>query len=40
MYTMLLQVGGYKPSTVIDFEIPKNMVFEADCRHNWDRRDF
>ncbi len=35
-----IQVGGYKPSTVIDFDIPKNMVYDKLLVIQWELVDF
>lgn len=35
-----IQVGGYEPSTVIDFEIPKNTAAPDHCGHSRHRRYF
>ena len=33
-----IQVGGYRPSTVIDFEIPKKVWIKSNyCRYSWYR---
>ena len=35
----MIQVGGYKPATVVDFEIPKKIRPASDnCRYAWNWR--
>lgn len=37
---LMMQVGGYKPATVTDFDIPKIWLASDDRRHPWYRRHF